>query len=282
MLFLLASASLSQAATYFDSDFEGCAASPGNDWPCDNWDDAGTEAICTANRLQVMNTGGAYSGSKYVRLTYDNAFSSTCKPSIYKTITATSHVFFRAAMRQSVGFQTSSQNNASKRVRFRPANTGDPNPSDGLGAYPIFWLYNHYGSYSINIEQPCDKLAGQYWINANPPTPGGWDEVEFEVFMNTPGQSNGGLRIWVNGVLRAQSLNRKWVADTPTGVCGSSNIWHPSNWFTTEVQIYLQSGVGTVDYDRVAVGNTRIGAVGGTPPPLDTTPPTPPTNVTVQ
>jgi hypothetical protein len=265
-----------QAATFFDTDFESCAASPGNDWPCESWNDFNNETICTTNRLQVT-TEQAFSGSKAVKLTYNNVNGSTCQPSIVHSFTASRHIFYRAAMRQQAGFQYGS-NGGSKRVRFRPANTAG-NPTS-LGPYPIFWLYNYFGNYAINIESPYDAKPGGFWIIGSAPTPSAWDQVEMEILINDPGQANGLVRLWVNNTVRAESLGRQWVGPAQSST-GPGGLWHPSDWFSQNAEVFLQSGNGTLYYDRIAVGNTRIGLIGSTLPPSDTTAPSPPTNVTV-
>lgn len=276
---LLAVPSFAHATIYFDDSFETCAAGTGSDYPCEGWDDFGQENVA----YHRVSTVRAFSGTKSVHLTYDNgAFN----PSIYKSFTAGNHIFLRSAVYQVAGFIPGA-NGASKRFRFRSSNStaNDPNPTDGLGAYPIFWVYNYFGSWAVNIEQPCDNLPGGYWITAGTPAPDKWEQFELEIIMNTGGLPNGGLRIWVDNVLRVQVLNRAWVSATPTGTscAGSPNnpYWHPSDWVTSNIQLYKQSGTGNVFFDRIAVGNERIGIV-GQQPAQDTTNPNPPTNLTAQ
>ncbi len=294
MTLLLTSLGMATHATIFwDDSFETCAVGTGNDFPCEGWDDFGQE---TLTNLRVV-TEQALSGSKSVRLRSDevpgdinNLGNIGARPSIYKHFPSMNHIFYRLAIRQKAGFVLNPVKPTTKIFRIRPQNTAnDPAPADGLGSYPVFWLYNHYNTWAINIEQPCDRKVGGFWLTGPAPRPDQWDQIEVEIIMNTGGLSNGGLRMWVNNVLVIQVLDRAWVSATPSGTScpGSPNnpYWHPSDWSASTAQLYNQAGNGDRFYDNIAVGSSRIGLVNGTPPPpppVDTQAPSIPASLRAQ
>ena len=268
-----------QATTFFDTSFESCAVGTGNDFPCEGWDDFGQERV---THLRV-GTERAFSGSKSVHITANTipggSVNPDYRPSIYKSFPATNHLFLRVAIYQKAGFVLPSTG-ATKMIRFRPGQTAnDPKPNDSLGSYPIFWLYDYFNSWAINIEQPCDLLPGGYWITGTAPRPDQWDQIEVEIKINTDGLANGLLRIWVNNILVKESLNRRWVSATPNGSCAPGTYWHPSDWTSGTIQLYNQAGNGERWFDNIAVGDTRIGPVNGSPPPPDIQAPTVPGNL---
>ena len=261
----------SQASVFFDTSFETCAVGTGNDFPCEGWDDFRQERI----GAEEMVSGSAFSGSKFMRHfsngpnPTDQIAGNTFKPSIYHRLPGMTHIFLRVAIRHSNPFQFC-DNGHTKLIRFR-ANEGTPH----------LWLYNRWGSYALVMEAPYD-YAGTYILQTSiAPTKGGWDQVEVEWKLNTPGQSDGLLRLWVNGVLRAEQLNKAYRGPTPTSLCGNGSNICPSTATYDSVQVYNQCMSGTIDYDRIAVGNTRIGLASGSTG-SDTTPPTIPAGVQVR
>src|SRR5262249_22918108 len=92
-----------------------------------------------------------------------------------------------------------------------------------------------------------------------------WYCIETHMKMNDPGQANGILEIFVNGVQALSYQNRTFVA--------SNESPYPGYDF---VRFYTQIGHGIRYIDDLAVGNTRIGcgSSGG-----DTTPPSVPIGV---
>ena len=96
LLYTLTIPSPSQAAIFFDTDFETCATGTGNDFPCEGWDDFGQESV---GFLRATTTN-AFSGSKSVQMTFNNINGSTQQPSIYRILTPQqSHIFARVATR---------------------------------------------------------------------------------------------------------------------------------------------------------------------------------------
>lgn len=257
-MFTLTIPGVSHAVTFFDSSFESCSVGTSSDFPCDGWDDFGQ---ANSGHLEVTNSL-AFSGTKSVKGTFDRVDQggNTQQPSISRRMTRTPHIFVRFATRASAGFQLCA-NESTKMVRF----WDDP-------GYPYVWINNRYGHYTIIMEGPYD-YAGTYALDSGvAPSQNSWDQVEFEYKLNTPGQSNGLMRLWINGVLRIEQLNKAYIGPTPTSK-GKSGLTNPSTVLIRYAQIYVQCGLGSLYYDRFAVGDTRIGqttgqGAGDTAPPI--------------
>jgi hypothetical protein len=242
LMFSLTIPSPSHATIFFDTSFETCTVGSASDFPCEGWDDFGQ-----ANRGHLeVTTSLAFSGTKSVKGTFDNINGSTQTPSISRSWTRVPHIFARFAFRESSGFQLGS-NLITKLVRFK----------DDYG-YPLVWLVNRYGHYTVLMEGPYD-YAGTYILDSGvTPSQTSWDQVEFEWQLNTPGQSNGLMRLWVNGTLRAEQLGKQYIGPTSTSK-GASGLPNPSTYLLKTAQIYIQAGLGSFYFDRFAVGDTRIG-----------------------
>jgi hypothetical protein len=264
LLFLMVTLTIpspSHAAIWFDTSFETCPVGTGNDFPCEGWDDFKQESV---GHLEITSSLG-FSGTKSVKGTFDSVNLNTQRPSVSRSWTRTPHIFTRFATRASQGFQICA-NGHTKMVRYK----------DDYG-YPLVWITNRYGQYSVVMEGPYDYNGAYILSSGIAPSQTAWDQVEFEWKLNTPGQSNGLMRLWVNGVLRAEQLNKAYIGPTPTSK-GPTGLSNPSTYLIRSAQIYIQCGVGNVYYDRVAVGDTRIGLTTGQTS-SDTTPPTIPSGV---
>lgn len=92
--------------------------------------------------------------------------------------------------------------------------------------------------------------------------------IETRIKHNTVGQADGLVEAYKNGVrfLYYTGLEIRKVSQ------GTQNAHFVSN------RMYRQDGGGSINYDRVAMGNTRIGCLGSVPA-SDSTPPAPPTGV---
>ena len=271
--------SSSHAAIFFDSDFETCATGTGNDFPCEGWDDFRQERTGVPPNIQsgiavVQSSVAAFSGSKGVRGIHDGKGTpgieggNTRKPSIYhKTPPNSKHIFARWAFREAPGFEYCAINGYTKLVRFAG------------GGNPKVWITNHFGKYSVIVEAPYDAAGTTdlYTTNVAVST-SVWQQLEFEWKLNTPGQYNGHLRFWIDGVLRVEKLNRAWVGPTLTSVGINHHYTTPSNLSLDSMQLYMQCGLGTMYFDRIAMGNTRIGLLPSRPSG-DSTPPTIPSGV---
>ena len=97
---------------------------------------------------------------------------------------------------------------------------------------------------------------------------GVWYCVETQEQLGTSGATNGVIRAWVNGT---QVQNVTGVQFRQPG----------DNSLYVNKRMYRQEGTGSIWYDRMAVGNSRIGCLGSVPT-SDSTPPTPPVGLTVR
>jgi hypothetical protein len=258
-----------QAAVYFDSDFETCNVGTGNDFPCDGWDDFDKEFINEPNHNKIEITNSlAITGSKSVKTTFVNPtviFGSgiSCaldNPSLYAGIPASDHIFTRFAVRRTPDFRIASTN-VTKLIRW-PASIG----------YPTISVWMQGFQYIIAVEGGWSTGTVNY-VGGGPVSSTAWDQVETEFQYNTPGQSDGLIRLWVNGVLKIERLNLQLRGPTPTSVNGQG-LPNPSNAKFTRTQIFVQCGLGNMWWDRVAVGTTRIGPTSAS---ADSTPPARPT-----
>lgn len=251
--------SSSHAAIFFDSDFE---LEGGNDWAANGWNDFGLAPA--PGTFMSMTNQQAFTGARSLSLAYDNINGSTQRPSIYRNIPAgTKHIFVRFAFRLDPAFQLSS-NGGTKLIRWRA--------TDG---YPILWINNKWNSYAFDMEGPYDRTGNWILYCGRVPSRTSWDQVEIEYKLNDPGVSNGLLRMWVNGTLCVESLNHQFIGPTPTSV-GLSGLSNPSTSTLLTTQVYLQSGNGKMFYDRLAIGNTRIGPTKSTSTSADSTAPASP------
>ena len=253
----------SHAAIFFDSDFESCTVGTNNDFPCEGWNDDGlANASVNGGAGLEVSTTHALSGTKSVKGTFDNTNGSSRMPKVFRDFPERTHVFLRFAARYSPGFQYST-NGYTKMIRIH-----------GVQGSPTTWISTYYGNYIIGMEQP-------YYAGANVLNSGvrfsttSWDQIEWEYKLNTPGQANGLMRLWVNGQLRIEQLNKEYIGPTPTSV-GPYGILTPSTLKLSKVQIFVQSGFGQIFYDRVAVGDTRIGPAQSKSTSADSTPPASP------
>ena len=255
LLYTLTIPAPSHAAIFFDSDFE---LGIGDDWAANGWNDFGQ---ANPGHLEI-STDTAFTGTHSVKGTWTDINGSSQQPSIHRGFTPVTRVFVRFAVRASPGFQIGS-NGYTKMVRIR-----------GSEGSPTTWLSIYYGNYIIGMEQPFD--AGANIINTGVRfSTTSWDQIEFELKLNTPGQANGETRMWVNGVLRIDQRNRQYIGPTPEsrGVYG---ILTPSTLRLSNAQIFVQSGLGNIYYDRFAVGDTRIGPTQSKSTSADSTPPASP------
>ena len=258
--------SSSHAAIFFDDSFETCVVGGGASFPCEGWDDFGQEAAGTSD----VATDQVFSGMKSYKQTLtkkDLPIGNLAKPSIYKTYPNPkgTRIFARWAIKWSNNFEYCTINGVTKIVRFVLT-----------GGFPKVWIINYFGTYTVLVEAPY--FAGAERIETGVSvTSGSWDQIEFEWKLNTPGQANGEIRFWVNGVLRAERTGREYIGPTPTSFhpIHGPTVPTPSTAIHNNTQIYVQCGIGNIWYDRFAVGNTRIGLTTGQPSG-DTTPPASP------
>lgn len=273
----------------FDTSFETCAVGTGSDFPCEGWVDivsgvteglgetyasiplnqrSGPEA--QHNKIEITNTT-AFSGSKSVKTTFVanqtpvGGSGISCayqNPTLYTYFSPQDFIFTRSLIRKSPGFIISS-NNTTKMYRFTSA-----------GAYPTLSVWMNNQKYTVSIEGGY-RMGTVLYQGGPTVSSTSWDQVETEWRMNTPGQANGLVRLWVNGILYIEKLNLELRGPTSTSVPAASTAKF------SNAQIFVQCGIGNMYWDRMAVGTTRFGLIGGTPPPVDTVPPSVPSGLAI-
>lgn len=263
LMLTLAIPSPSDATTFFDTDFEA-----GGSFLTNGWDDDGTAGI---GHLEI-STEQALTGTRSMKGTFTDVGGSSQQPYINHAFPPSAHFFNRFAYRITPGFQFGN-NGYTKIMRFKAD-----------GGWPIIWLEILHGVYEITVEGPYLGPNGDNYslLSGIAPSSTSWDQIEFECLLNTGGQANGVLRLWINGVQRINLTGLQLVGPTPSSV-GQQGLPNPSNLVFNDNQIFIQSGVGSVYLDRVAIGDTRIGttAGGGGGGTADITPPAPPSQLRI-
>jgi hypothetical protein len=89
--------------------------------------------------------------------------------------------------------------------------------------------------------------------------------VEYDIHLNTPGQTDGYVKIYQAGTLVFDSGPRAFRGPDETTYGCHGALW-PASWYADRTQIFPQSGLGHLYIDRLAFGNQQIGPVGGSPP----------------
>lgn len=249
------------AVVFFDSDFEGGSVE------ADGWPPVGGNP----SQMQVVQQFPLTGAFSLKRTWVDG--SGTSQAWIERFYTFTKHVFLRTGFRWEPGF-CCSDNGLSKLVALY-----------AVDSMPAFWVYLRNGSntYEFHPYAPYDRCDIEVFLTGVTASTTGYDQIEVEGLINDPGQSNGLYRVWINGNLVVESLNRQLVGPTPSSTtCFDTRPGEPAK-STAEwgyILNYVQSGVGIAYQDRLAVGDTRIGTVGDPGP--DTTPPNPVTGITVE
>lgn len=209
----------------------------------------------------VFDTSVKFSGNGSLRYDFnancypDSSAQSNCGGFTDRTFTPTANFYRRLYMRLSGGFTVSDV--FTKLFR-----------SDTTGPNSNWWTLGCCGQLKLivgNQNVPSIGATMNNYTNYTMPT-NQWVCVETYEQLNTPGVANGVQRAWVDGVL---------VLDT-SGIMfrqsGDNSLYNNN-------RLYRQTGLGSIWFDRMAAGDTRIGCVGGT---TDTTPPAPPANFKVQ
>lgn len=143
-------------------------------------------------------------------------------------------------------------------------------------SYPSWWWGHFNGGSSLDAQgQNINEGGGSPLyvenISSTNTPPDRWVCIETQIKMNTPGIADGILRIWKDGTLHGEYLNRNFRA------AGNNSTF-------TLFRIYAQHGVGTRWFDDIAAADTRIGCSGTAPNPTPTagTPPAAPNGLIVQ
>lgn len=269
LLMGLVSASHAQAAIFYDDDFESTLASKGWDTGSCNPSDPNPAVNFPDGCNPKRTNTSPHTGSFSLQGTYTGLDSGAWIDHTFQPVTEVYHRFY---------YQT-------RNFAYNSPGTKNFATSDGMH-YPNFWI-NHYEAsrqFSVYMQLGFDNQAPCtgpnqdciYTTNMNASSASipdnQWFCVEDHVKFNTPGQANGVIEMWINGIQTMGYYNRVLVSTTPDcNSCASSNSGFNFN------RIFVQHGVGTMFYDNFAVGTTRIGCSGS-----QQAAPAAPTGLTVQ
>jgi len=229
------------------------------------WDDeleAGNSGYSIIPGAMSFDTSVKFSGNGSLRYNfYDNCYpdasaQANCGGYIDRPFPATDTFYRRIYVRLSAGFTVS---DAFTKM-FRSDTNGIVSNWWGLGCCGSFLL--GVGNQNVPVGDTTNNPSTLF-IPTNQ-----WVCLETQEQLNTPGVANGISRAWADGVL---ILDKTDVKFRQTG----DSFQFVSNRF------YRQTGLGSMWFDKFAVGNTRIGCT-GTPPSGDTTPPATPSGFTAR
>lgn len=144
------------------------------------------------------------------------------------------------------------------------------------GHYPRVWWGVQGPNNGFRATPEGVPGHGSNWEAGTLPI-GQWVCIEGHIKYNTPGVANGVLESWVDGQQRINVTNITWRQATETQI-SPGNFNGPASRMEY-TRLYQQDGTGTRYFDDISFSTTRIGC-GSVPPPVDTTPPQPPTNLT--
>lgn len=232
----------SQATVFWDDEME-----PGN-----------TEYATVMPSTGSFDTSVKFSGSASLREHFDGSLGGGFED---RSFPATSNLWGRFYIRLSPGFLVSEI--GTKLMRSDPIGQG--------GSTPSYWWWMPFGRANLGVaaqNYPQGDTTNLYSNMGNPDLSGGiWHCVEIHIQNNTAGQANGMIEAWKNGVQVMGHYN--------LALGGANPIQFASN------RMYRQLGLGDIWYDRVAMGNSRIGCLGSVPT-NDSTPPAPPSGLFVR
>lgn len=158
-------------------------------------------------------------------------------------------------------------------------------------SYPNFFLINWFGSRQMGASSQIEAgmcpngTSGPYDSCAYHPNMASvnlndnqWYCLESHIKMNTPGQPDGLIEMFVDGVQTLGYYNRTFRGPNTTN--GPQNNNYGAFAFNA-IRHYTQHGAGNRYTDDLAVGNTRIGC-SGSGGSVDTTAPRPPIGLAVR
>lgn len=141
--------------------------------------------------------------------------------------------------------------------------------------YPSFWWIMPFGQTTLTVTVQGSKGGTETYnvFGSNIPQ-NRWACIETHIKMSSPGVSNGIIEAWIDG---NQVISRY---DLPMRDATASGRNSPTAKFTFN-QLYVQYGEGDLYYDKLAVGNQRIGCSGELPKSETPAQPSPPPQVSV-
>jgi hypothetical protein len=250
LLFLVVSAVLSlvpissHAAIFWDDEMEsgGTGFTFNLNQPC-----GGANAF-------TFDTTQKVSGNGSVRLDYSGA--NNCGGFADRSYAQTDDLYSRVYIRFSPNWVTSPVV-----TKFTRSDTNGPNSN---------WWTMLWGGTTLSVGAQNVPVLGStvnYYSNFTF-SKGVWYCVETREYLGTAGTANGIIEAWVNG-------------NKVMGVTGVQFRQSGDNSLYVNKRMYRQEGTGSIWYDRMAVGNSRIGCIGSVPA-SDSTPPAPPVGLLVR
>jgi len=113
----------------------------------------------------------------------------------------------------------------------------------------------------VTVQRVPDQQSNtKLWPNVGNgtvPSDGSWVCIETRTKLNTVGQADGLVEAYKNGV---QFMNYTGMEMRKVSQGTQNNVFVFN-------RIYRQNGTGSLNYDRLAFGNTRIGCLGSIPAP---------------
>lgn len=188
----------------------------------------------------------------YTELCQTSGSAQPCGGWTDRTFIQTNEHYGRVYMMVSDNFQWGAPNGQTKIFGVRS--------TTGLSK---LWFNFYFGlGMIVSAENtPLDGSTTNIPINMSMPREQ-WVCFEWHFIANTPGVANGTLQTWKDGTQTVLRNDIQWRGPTNT-----------SAW--DFVRLYRQSGFGNLWFDRIAIGNTRIGCLGATSA-SDATRPAPP------
>jgi hypothetical protein len=231
------------------------------------WDDemeSGNSGYGIVAGAMSYDTSIKFSGAGSTRLDYssvcypDASAQANCGGFMDRTYTPTNGLYRRFYFRMSSGFQVSDV--FTKMMR---SDTNGPNSSN-------WWVIGCCGGklFIDAAQSPSLPGSAQNFYSTFTFRDAQWYCVETYEQLNTPGVSNGISRAWVDGALVMD------VTNIPYKPSGDNSLFYNN-------RLYRQTGLGSIWYDRLAVGDTRIGCLGSVQT-TDTTPPAVPLGLFVR
>ena len=215
-----------------------------------------------ASTPMTFDTSVKFSGSGSLRYNFDSvcypdsSAQTNCGGFMDRTFAPTATLWKRFYIRLSSGFTVSDV--FTKLMR-----------SDTNGLTSNWWTLGCCGQFKLEVHDQNVPVGNTsvYYTGYTMPT-NQWVCIETYEKLNTPGVADGVQQAWVDGV---QVLNQTGI---PFRASGDNSLY-------VNNRLYRQTGLGSIWFDHIAVGDTRIGCV-GTPPSGDTTPPATPTGFTAR
>jgi hypothetical protein len=193
----------------------------------------------------TFDTSVKYSGSASLRYNYpsvcwpDASAQINCGGFIDRGFATTQTLFTRAYVMLSAGFHV-----ADTYTKLFRSDTDDSNFSN-------WWTIGCCETAEINVHWQNVPFGDTTRLDSGfVMSDGVWYCIETQETLSTPGGSDGISRLWVDGV---QYIN---VTNLQSRASGNTSLFNNK-------RLYRQIGTGNIWFDRLAVGDTRIGCLAG-------------------